>query len=86
MKARALIKGASFGPETVKVMGEAFDQAWAEIAAAYGVDPIAIENARLRLARAMITVASEGRHDVSDLKTGALQIMRQTGTESGSQP
>jgi len=32
MRARKLIDGASFGPETVKAMGQAFDQAWAEIA------------------------------------------------------
>ena len=31
MKARKLIDGSSFGPETVKAMGQAFDQAWAEI-------------------------------------------------------
>jgi hypothetical protein len=36
MSARQLIEGASFGPETLKVVGEAFDAAWAEIAGNFG--------------------------------------------------
>lgn len=44
MTARALIDGASFGPDTVKAMGQAFDDAWAEIAASFGND-LQIENA-----------------------------------------
>jgi len=35
----------------------------------------AIENARLRLAEAMLSIATEGSTDVSALKTGALQEM-----------
>jgi hypothetical protein len=30
-EARALIDGASFAPETVKAMGQAFDEAWVQI-------------------------------------------------------
>jgi hypothetical protein len=43
MKARRLIDGASFGPETIKAMGQAFDQAWAEIAGSFGTTPAEIE-------------------------------------------
>ena len=32
MSARQLIYGASFGPETLKALGEAFDAAWVELA------------------------------------------------------
>ena len=32
MKARQLIQGATYGPETLKVIGKAFDDAWSEIA------------------------------------------------------
>ena len=31
MKARELIQGATYGPETLKVIGKAFDDAWSEI-------------------------------------------------------
>jgi hypothetical protein len=75
MKARRLIDGATFGPETLKVMGEAFDLAWAEIAKNFGSGTTQIENARLRLAEAMISVTTEGAKDVAALKAGALQAM-----------
>jgi hypothetical protein len=75
MKARQLIDGASFGPETVKAMGEAFDQAWVEVAGTFGDNPSQIESARLRLADAVISVTTEGSTDVAALKNGALQAM-----------
>src|SRR5215467_1496139 len=75
MRARRLIDGASFGPETVKAMGQAFDQAWAEIAGNFGTFPVAVENARLKLAEAMLSVATEDSTDVAALKAGALHAM-----------
>jgi hypothetical protein len=75
MKARKLIDGASFGPETVKAMGQAFDEAWAEIAGHFGDTPSQIENARLKLAGALLSVATDGSTDVAALKAGALQGM-----------
>ena len=75
MRARKLIDGASFGPETVKAMGRAFDQAWAEIAGHFGDSASQIENARLKLAEAMLSVATDGSTDVEALKAGALQAM-----------
>src|SRR5262249_14415667 len=36
---RQWIGGAVFGPEAVKAMGQAFDQAWAEIAQNFGASP-----------------------------------------------
>jgi hypothetical protein len=75
MKARRLIDGAAFGPETVKAMGQAFDQAWAEIAGNFGTVPVEVESARLMLAEAMLSIATEGSTDVAALKAGALQAM-----------
>jgi len=75
MKARALIDGATFGPETLKAMGQAFDQAWAEIAGHFGDTATQIGNARLRLAEAPLSIATDGSTDVAALKTGALQAM-----------
>ena len=73
MTARRLIDGASFGPDTLKAMGEAFDQAWAQIAGNFG--EAQVDNARLRLAEAMVSVATEGSTDIAALKTGALEAM-----------
>jgi hypothetical protein len=50
MKARHLIDSASFGPEALKAIGQAFDAAWRDIAGDFGDDPRDIELARMRLA------------------------------------
>ena len=75
MRARQLIDGASFGPDAVKALGQAFDLAWAEIAGNFGNDQHDIDRARMRLAEAMLSVAAEDSRDVNALKNGALQAM-----------
>jgi len=75
MKARRLIDGAVLGPATLKAMGEAFDQAWEQIAGNFGHSPLEIESARITLAEAMLSVATEGDTDVAALKADALQAM-----------
>ena len=83
MKARRLIEGASYHPDTLKVMGEAFDQAWAEIAGNFA-SPTDIEVARTKLAEAVLSVATEGADDVEALKTGALEAMAKSYRSSQS--
>jgi hypothetical protein len=73
MRARRLIDGASFGSEATKAIGQAFDAAWAEIARNFGDDPADIEDARLKLANALLSVASEDSQDVEVLKKAGLQ-------------
>ena len=75
MRARQLIAGAAFAPQTVKVMEQAFDQAWAEIAGNFGDTPSESQSARLSLARAMLSAATETGCDVATLKDRALQMM-----------
>jgi len=67
--------GAAFGPEAVKAMGQAFDQAWAEIAQNFGASVVEVEAARLRLAEAVLSVAAEGNSDVAVLKNDALHVL-----------
>ena len=62
MKARQRIDGTSYGPETLKAMTQAFDQAWSVIARNIRQD--ASEAARLRLANALLSVATEDSRDV----------------------
>jgi hypothetical protein len=69
------IGGATFGPDAVKAMGEAFDQAWAEIAQNFGASVVEVEAARLRLAEAVLSVAAEDNTDVAALKNGALHLL-----------
>jgi len=75
MRARSLIDGAAYGPEALKAMGQAFDEAWREIAGNFGNDQHEIERARFRLATALLSVACEDSCDVEVLKNGALQAM-----------
>jgi hypothetical protein len=75
MRARQLIDGASFGPDALKAIWDAFDAAWAEISDTFRTDPVVIEAARLKLANAVLSVASEDSRDVDALKRGALQVM-----------
>jgi hypothetical protein len=75
MKARKLIDGASFGPDALKAIGKAFDDAWLEIAVNFGTGPLQIETARLKLAEAILSVANEDSRDAGALKRAALQRM-----------
>ena len=74
-KAKNLIDGASFGPEALKAIGEAFDAAWAEISNNFGDEPADVEKARVRLAKAILSIANEDSRDVPILKRAALQRM-----------
>jgi hypothetical protein len=77
MKARALIKeaAASFGPEALKVIGQAFDEAWASIADRFPAG-VSAEAARLRLASALLAIANDDSRDAAALKRAALEAMR----------
>ena len=74
MEARHLIESSSYGPTTLHVMFQAFDEAWAEIAGNFGDDARDVEGARVRLAHAILAVAQEGS-DAARLKDAALQVM-----------
>jgi len=75
VKARSLIDGAAYGPEALKVIGQAFDEAWQEIAGNFGGDAQQVEAARLRLAEAVLSIANEDSREVEVLKRAALQRM-----------
>jgi hypothetical protein len=74
MKAREIIEGASYGPEALKAVGRAFDEAWASIAGNFSDDQI--EAARLRLANALLAVAKDNSRDVEMMKREALDRMQ----------
>jgi hypothetical protein len=75
MKARKLIEGATYGPETLKVIGKAFDEAWSEISGHFTRNGLQAQSARLKLAHALLAVAREDSRDTDELKNAALQIM-----------
>ena len=75
MKARKLIEGATYGPETLKVIGKAFDDAWSEIAPHFSQNGLQSQSARLKLAQAVLSVARDDSRDSDELKNSALQVM-----------
>ena len=76
MNARELIDNASFGPDALKVIGQAFDEAWASIAGSFDENPLTVQAARLKLANAILAAArANGHDDVETLKNAALQAM-----------
>jgi hypothetical protein len=74
LKARELFDSAVVGPEALKVIGQAFDEAWASIAGNFDENPTTVEAARLLLAKAILAEAN-AHHDVETLKNAALQAM-----------
>jgi hypothetical protein len=76
MQARKLVERASFGPDTLKALYQAFDEAWAILAPRYANDASAAEAARTRLADLLLSVARAESRDVNALRDAALQRFR----------
>ena len=77
MEARQLIQGASLGPEVLKVIGKAFDDAWASMAPSIGTDPVIVRATRLQLANVILSIATDksSSRDTDALKQAALRAM-----------
>jgi hypothetical protein len=75
MKARRLIEGSLYEPQTLELIFRAFDEAWDEIAPHFGTDPRSIEAARIRLAHACLVVCREDSDDAERIKNDAMQVM-----------
>lgn len=74
MPVRRLIDRASYPPEALAVIFEAFDQAWAELARDFETDdPAGQDLARNRLAQAVLAIATPNASDVGKLKAEALE-------------
>jgi hypothetical protein len=75
MRAARILAGSTYGPETLRIIGKAFDAAWASIAEHFAGDADRAEAARERLAHAVLVAATEESRDSEPIKTMALQIM-----------
>ena len=77
MDARQLIREAAFDPEQLETVTAAFDGAWRAIETRFDNDGER-EKARLRLARIILALASEG--------VTAPQVLRASAVEAMSEP
>jgi len=71
MKVPHVIEGALFGPEAIRAIGQAFDQAWADVDDTF-MTPLAKEAARLFLANGILAVATDDSRDVDALRSQGL--------------
>lgn len=68
--------GKSFGPETLKVMGDAFESAWAEVAHQFAsCDVRAAQRARRVVAEGIIAQATDRGRDVGQLRHAGLRAL-----------
>ena len=81
MKARRLIEGASFGPDQLKIITAAFDDAWDQVEPTISGQADARESARLKLADVILRLASNGFRDAEQLADAALDEMSRPPTE-----
>ena len=70
---RAVLLSAA--ADTLKIIGQAFDEAWLVIAGKFSTSTAIAEAGRLRLADALLASASKGSRDVEALKRDALEAM-----------
>ena len=75
MKARELIDSASYGPDQLKLLGKAFDDAWAQIGPHVSNRPGGVDAARLKLAKTVLGLAKSGLKDAQQLTEAAVQAM-----------
>jgi hypothetical protein len=69
--ARQLLGGSAYGPENLRTIGKAFDQAWQAIAPLVDDNVLAHEAARLKLANMILSVASSENLDPTRAKGAA---------------
>ena len=84
MKARRLIENASYAPDQLKALGQAFDDAWERIAPSVSSTPEAIEAARFALADIVLGLARNGNLDPWWLADAPVQVMLSRSSGSGS--
>jgi hypothetical protein len=79
-----LIRQASYGPDDLKILGQAFDEAWQTVAPTLRDDQLAREALRLKLAEAILMAAHVDCRDIQTLKNAALAAWASNGTGATS--
>ena len=81
MKPRLLIANAAYGPEGLKQVYKAFDDAWLTIGPGVGNDPLAVEAVRVRLSNIILGLANNGNLDAEQLTHAAVRLMTEKPPE-----
>jgi hypothetical protein len=75
MKNNRRSEGRTYGPESLKAIGRAFDELWLEIRERYGDSADVVEAARQHLARCLFAIATDQSRDVEALKAQVRKAM-----------
>ena len=82
MKSKQLIEGAgAYDPDQLKIIGQAFEGAWARIEGGLGTRKAEIEHTRVTLAQTILKIAEGGVGDVKALQDEAIKRMFSDPTE-----
>ena len=76
-KAHHLFSCASYDPDTLNMLGEVLDEAWAPIAIDFGTDIREIEAARIQLATIVLDLARDGQLGQLQITRTAARLMRE---------
>lgn len=76
MQPRQMVRPASFGPDALKVIYKAYDDAWKEIAPKVSTDPAAVEWAKMSLATIMLGLANADSVTHDGLRAMAVAVFR----------
>ena len=86
MEARRLLAAAPYGPDTIKALQDAFDEAWGRVA--HTVDtanPDALTDARLRMAHAILAANVLHPSDIEVMKAAAIKAFEKPIAPTSSQ-
>ena len=78
-----VFEGVTFGPGALFAVRQAFDEVWESIAGNFSNDPNTVQAARTKLAKALLSIASDDSRDVEALKRAALKIMSEGYRRTG---
>ena len=72
---RSFLDNASYDPNTMKLLSQAFDEVWKEIAGNYVAAPV-VADRRNRLSLIILGLAEGGERDAALIKQIALRLMK----------
>jgi hypothetical protein len=84
--ARQRLEGSSYGPAELKLITQAFEDAWSQVAGNFGGNALAVEAVRLRLANIVLDKAAIHRRDACALTTAALLALAACYRRDGLKP
>jgi len=74
MQPRQIARPTSFGPDELKLVFRAYDDAWSEIVSKINSDPVALEWARMSLATIVLGLANAEQSGPNGLRALAVAV------------